>query len=483
MMTYFIKVFGCQMNQSDAERISALLEKYKLKKASSIDEADLIIFITCGVRQSAEDRVYGQINNIKKKYPERKIILTGCLAHRKDVQRRLKNKVDLYFPINDFQAFENWIIGNCLEIGNWKLEIPAQKNCHSETDYLLIKPRYAGAYSAYVPAMTGCNNFCAYCVVPYARGREYSRPAEDILKEVRSLVKKGYKEIILLGQNVNSYRDSDKNSSAEEADMVISFPKLLKLIEKIPGKFWLTFLTSHPKDMSDELIETLAKSKMICEYISLPAQSGDNEILRKMNRKYSIEHYKKLIKKIRATYKAIRPHSSLAARSVRFWQPLHSISTDIIVGFPGETKKQFENTAKLLKEVKYDMAYIAQYSPRPETAAWKLKDNVSRKEKTRREKVLTEILSKTALANNKKYVGKIVEVLVDTSSRPSPCKGEGGDGFPLLDKERVRVRLYTAHTRTQKKVIFHSNKKIPIGSFVKVKVIKAKTFGMEGKIL
>ena len=184
------------MNQSDAERISAYLEKYKIKQAASVDEADLVIFVTCGVRQSAEDRVYGQINNIKKKYSNKKIILTGCLAHRKDVQRRLKNKVDLYFLINNFQTFENWVIENCLEIGNWKLEIPAQKKYSQQRNsYLSINPEHTNAFQAFVPVMTGCNNFCSYCVVPYARGREYSRPAEDILKEVENLVKKGCKEI------------------------------------------------------------------------------------------------------------------------------------------------------------------------------------------------------------------------------------------------------------------------------------------------
>jgi tRNA-2-methylthio-N6-dimethylallyladenosine synthase len=464
------------MNQSDAERISAFLGKYKIKQAASIDEADLVIFVTCGVRQSAENRVYGQINNIKKKYSDKKIILTGCLAHRKDVQRRLKNKVDLYFPINDFQTFENWVIENCLEIGNWKLEIPAQKKrSYSFDSYLLIYSKYTNKYTVFVPVMTGCNNFCAYCVVPYARGREYSRPAEDILKEVKILVKKGCKEVILLGQNVNSYRDSNKNSSAEEADMVIDFPKLLKIIEKIPGKFWITFLTSHPKDMSDDLIETIAKSKKICEYISLPAQSGDNEILRKMNREYTVEHYKKLIKNLELSFRK--------SESLALGKSPPSISTDIIVGFPGETKKQFENSADLLRKMKFDMVYIAQYSPRPQTLAWKLKDNVSKKEKARREKVLTEILAKTALANNKKYIGKIVEVLVDRKSPSIPLFQRGKpSSLPLVKGELKRDFKYQAHTRTQKKVIFRSNKKIPVGSFAKVKITKAKAFGLEGEI-
>lgn len=438
------------MNQSDAERIASHLDQKKIKQSASIEEADFVIFVTCGVRQSAEDRVYGQINNIKKKSPEKKVILTGCLAHRKDVQRRLKNKVNLFCEIKSFpEAISPFLKGGFRGILEKQCEeknpspaLPLEKG--ERSNYLKITPNYSNPYTAYVPIMTGCNNFCAYCVVPYARGREYSRPAEDILKEIKSLIKKGYKEIMLLGQNVNSYCHPEQRPPGRCEGSRVDFPQLLQLIEKVPGHFWLTFLSSHPKDMSDELIKTLAKSKKICEYISLPAQTGDNEILRKMNRKYSIEHYKSLIKKIRGNYKKYKPNLPPA------------ISTDIIVGFPGETKKQFENSAQLLREMKFDMVYTAQYSPRPETAAWKLKDNVSKKEKEKRDKVLTDILAKTALTNNKKYIGKIVEVLVDAD-------GKG-------------------HTRTQKKVIFHSNKKIPVGSFVKVKITKAKAFGLEGEI-
>jgi tRNA-2-methylthio-N6-dimethylallyladenosine synthase len=447
------------MNHSDAERIETVFQKNKLRPTASIDEADLIVLVTCGVRQSAEDRVYGRINNIHKEYPKKKIILTGCLAHRKDVQRRLKNKVDLFATINNFpKAIVSCIKYHVLGIKKEKIYNTLYKVLNTKikpcNDYLNIIPKYTSPYIAYIPIMTGCNNFCTYCVVPYARGQEYSRPAEDILKEVKILVKKGYKEIILLGQNVNSYKGLCKNKE-------INFPKLLRLIENIPakrsaaphqtaeggfgvrGNFWITFLTSHPKDMSEELIKTIAKSKKICEYISLPAQSGDNEILSKMNRHYTVSHYRNLIKKIRADFKRYKPVIS------------PSISTDIIVGFPGETKRQFESTAKLLREMKFDMAYISQYSPRPETAAWKLEDNVSKKEKERRDKILTKIIAKTALANNKKYVGKIVEVLVDAN-------GKG-------------------HTRTQKKVIFSSNKKIPIGNFAKVKITKVKAFGLEGE--
>ncbi len=483
-MKYYLKIFGCQMNYSDAERIATLLEKNKMKSAASIDAADLIIFVTCGVRQSAEDRVYGQINNIPKKFPKKKIILTGCLAYRKDVQRRLSGKVDLFCEIKNFpETVSPFLKGGLREISNKQYTeknpsptLPLKKG--ESPNYLNITPKYSSAYSAYVPIMTGCNNFCTYCVVPYARGREYSRPAEDILKEVERLVKKGYKEIILLGQNVNSYHSQIQNpkSKIQKKSKLpitnykyrsVNFADLLKLIELIPGNFWLTFLTSHPKDISDELIETIAKSKKICEYISLPAQSGDNEILRRMNRKYTIAHYKNLIKKIRGAFRRFN------LRQMTKVEP--SISTDIIVGFPGETKKQFESTAKLLREMKFDMAYIAQYSPRPETTAWKLKDNVSKAEKVRREKVLTKILEKTALANNKKYIGKTVEVLVDTEIRRFNLR--------QMTKVEPSARKYLSHTRTQKKVIFQSSKKIPIGSFVKVKITKAKAFRLEGEIV
>ena len=406
------------MNYSDAERISALLKKYKLKKASSADEANLIVFVTCGVRQSAEDRVYGQINNLRKKYPKKKIILTGCLAHRKDVQKRLSDKINFFLPMRDICKIHELILRkfpisnnqfpNKFQNPNYQLPI---------TNYLKINPLYKSKYTAYVPIMTGCNNFCAYCVVPYARGREYSRPVEDILREVRGLIKKGYKEIILLGQNVNSYRGTDKNSSSEalaKEDKYINFSELLQLIERIPGNFWITFLTSHPKDMSDELVETIAKSKKICEYISLPAQSGDNEILRKMNRHYTVLQYKNLIKKIRQKLsfgelraKASKEKSLALGNTFKKLPP--SISTDIIVGFPGETKKQFENTSKLLREMKFDMVYISQYSPalKPPLGNWKIMSQ--KKKKPAAKKSSPKFSKKPRLKTTKNILAKLLK--------------------------------------------------------------------------
>ncbi|MDI6778325.1 MAG: MiaB/RimO family radical SAM methylthiotransferase [Patescibacteria group bacterium] len=491
-MTYCIKTFGCQMNQSDAERVATILEKYKFKPAASIDAADLIVFVTCGVRQSAENRVYGQINNIRKKFPAKYIILTGCLAHRKDVRRRLKGKVNLFTTIKDFPKeivscikYHVSSIKKKIKIHNtlYLIHNTENKPCNN---YLGITPTYTSSYTAHIPIMSGCNNFCSYCVVPYARGREYSRPVEDILKEIKGLVKKGCKEIVLLGQNVNSYnsriRTNEKRIGANirshslslvHNSRVINFADLLKLIDSIPGNFWITFLTSHPKDMSDELIETIVKSKKICEYISLPAQSGDNEILKKMNRHYTISHYKNIVKKIRTAFLRLNL-KNFEGLALKIYP---SISTDIIVGFSGETKKQFENTAKLMREIKFDMTYVSQYSPRPETAAWRLKDNVSRSEKVRREKVLTKILEKTALENNKKYIRKIVEVLVDKRFDLEELQATASKG-----KVEPWTGKYLGHTRTQKKVIFRSNKKIPVRSFAKVKITKAKAFGLEGEI-
>ncbi len=361
-MKYHIITYGCQMNKSDSERIAGILENDGYKAAPNINGADLVIVNMCSVRQSAVNRVYGlseKLADIKKKKPELRTILTGCILSKD--RKKMKNKFDEIISVQEVNSTVSAISG---------------KNSSS------IHPLYSSTFSAYIPIMTGCNNFCSYCVVPYTRGREYSRPVSEIVSEIQRIIKKGYVEIILLGQNVNSYKNNQ------------NFPELLKTIHNIPGKFWLSFLTSHPKDFSDELIEVMANSPKICPYIHLAVQSGDNQILKRMNRNYTIEQYEKIISKIRQKI------------------PQINISTDIIVGFPGETKRQFAHTKKLMKKIKFDMAYIAQYSPRDKTDAAKLKDNVSSREKKRRNRVLNKILKKTALRNNQKYIGQKVEALV-----------------------------------------------------------------------
>ncbi len=427
-MKYYIQIYGCQMNKSDAERVASLLHSIGYKEADNKEQADLIVLVTCSVRQSAEDRVYGLMRHIKKlkaQSPKLKVILTGCMALRKEVIKRLKN-IDIFLNIKDLQKLP--------ELLNKKGE--QQK---IET-YFSIKPKYQSSFTAYVPIMTGCNNFCAYCIVPYVRGREESRSPEEVIEEVKELISQGYKEVILLGQNVNSY--SPKPQAQSSKPKINDFPDLLEAIANLKGDFWLRFVTSHPKDLSDKLINIIAQNKKITEYIHLPIQAGDNQILKKMNRGYTVSHYKNLIKKIRQQI------------------PEVAISTDIIVGFPGETKKQFDNTAKLMKEIKFDMAYVAQYSPREETAAAKLKDNIPKTEKKRREEVLTKILKQTALENNLKLVGETVEVLVD---------------------KKVKDDIWLGKTRTFKAVKFKSKKKL-LSKFVKIKITRAESFRLEGEI-
>jgi tRNA-2-methylthio-N6-dimethylallyladenosine synthase len=355
-MHYFIVTFGCQMNKSDSERIATILENKGYKQASKINGADLIVVNMCSVRQSAVDRVYGlapKFKKLKAENPKLKTVLTGCIL-KKD-----RNK---------FQKVFNSI---------WNIE-----------DYLSISPKYQSNFRAFIPISNGCNNFCAYCVVPFTRGPLVCYDHRKILGEVKNVVNPhtkrgqgtegtkinkvsphygvGVKEIWLLGQNVNDYNSPTDSS--------VDFPKLLKLVNDIPGNFQIRFTSPNPKNFSDELIEIMAKSEKVAKYLNLPVQSGDNQILKKMNRPYTVKQYKNLVKKIRKKI------------------PNINLSTDVIVGFPGETKKQFENTVKLFKEIKFNMAYIAKYSPRPGTAAFKMKDNVPLKEKKRREKILMDII-------------------------------------------------------------------------------------------
>lgn len=430
---YHLITIGCQMNKSDSERVANFLEENGYQEKADWLGAKLIILTTCGIRQSAEDRVYGLVNQIRKVNKEAAIVITGCLAKRKDVMRRLVGKVDLFMPINElpnlFHLLSESRPENVLNLEELR-ELSGEK-------YLAILPKHDSNYTAYIPIGNGCNNFCSYCVVPYARGREVYRPASDIIGEVKSLASKGYKEIVLIAQNVNSYKSDN-----------FSFPKLLEAVIKIPGDFWVRFSSSHPKDMSSDLIKIIGSSSKIANHLHLAVQSGDDQILKAMNRKYTANHYRELISKIREL------------------RPSISITTDVIVGFPGETKKQFKETVKLFRELKFEMAYISQYSPRPGTASWNMKDNVSREEKKKREKELNEIIKKTSLTFNKKLINSAVKVLVDGIN----AKGK-----------------FYGKTSESKMVLFTDSNKTPdlkiIGNFVTVKIKKAMTFGLEGELV
>lgn len=419
------------MNKSDSERIAAVLENMNYKPASDISGADLVVVNMCSVRQSAVDRVYGlyrKFRKLREKNKGLKTILTGCVL-KKD-KTIFKERFDLILDIKNLATLPRLLTNKKNYVAGFR-----SKN------YLKIKPRYETSFRAYIPIIVGCSNFCSYCVVPHARGPEVSRPAEEIICEIKQLVKRGYKDIWLLGENVNSYRGGLTRIKTR-TNAGVNFPKLLRLINNIPGEFWVSFTSSHPKDFSDELIGTVAKCGKVNKYISLPIQSGDDAILKKMNRPYAAKEYKNLVRKICKKIPGV------------------AISTDVIVGFPGETKKQFENTVKLFKEMKFDMAYIAQYSERAGTAADKMEDNVSHQEKERREKVLTEVLKQTAAENNRKYIGKIVEVIV----------------------EERKNQFLIGKTRTYKTVKFESDKDLT-GKIVKVKIIDAMPWGLKGEFV
>ncbi|MDD5032533.1 MAG: tRNA (adenosine(37)-N6)-dimethylallyltransferase MiaA [Candidatus Pacebacteria bacterium] len=394
-MKYFIATYGCQANIADSERIETRLKNRGYKKTLDEKEANILVVNACSVRQSAMDRVYGKINKFSKKGG--KIILTGCVLEAD--KKKLKNKVsEIWNPEEYFD------------------EVPVHNN----------------GITAQIPIMSGCDNFCTYCAVPFTRGREKSRPDKEIISEVRGLVQKRHKEIWLLGQAVNKYKFRKTD-----------FPKLLRKLDKIPGKFWLRFTSPHPHDFSDELIKTLASLKHFPRYINLPLQSGDNEILKKMNRNYTAEEYFLLDSKIKKT------------------MPDIAISTDAIVGFPGETRKQFKNTLDLFKRLKFDMAFLSEYSSRSGTAAaMTMKDDISKKEKGRRKNELNKILIKTASLNNKKFLGKTIEVLTE--------KTKDGRIFGRSEGNKVVEIKNTAGAK--------------IGEFAKVKIAKTGPWKLEGEI-
>jgi len=371
---YFILTYGCQMNISDSERIAFLLENQGYQQALNENRTDLIVVNMCSVRQSAVDRIYGfgeKIKSLKKKNKNLKTILTGCIS-RKD-HKKLNEIFDLVLNIKSLSQWPKYFEAGFLS----ELWPPLLRQ---DSQYFKIQPKQISKFSALIPISSGCNNSCAYCVVPFTRGPLTCRGHKEIIKETKSVIKNGAKEIWLLGQNVNDYK-SPTNSK-------INFSKLLEMINNIDADFWIRFTSPNPKDFSGKIINAMAKLEKITEYLNLPVQSGDNEILKKMNRTYTVKSYKDLVGRIRKKIPGI------------------SLSTDVIIGFPTETRKQFQNTAKLFKEIKFDMAYIAKYSPRPRTKANESKDDISKKEKQMRWLTLTKILKITALENNKKYVGK-----------------------------------------------------------------------------
>lgn len=423
------------MNYVDAEIIASTLLERGGKATENHADADLAIIVTCGVRASAEERIVSWTSRFKAENKNIKIVLTGCLSHRKDIESRLAGVVDLFIPI------ENWIT-RLEEIFETEVNKPSLQN-----DFYGILPQHRSTFQAYIPIMTGCNNFCSYCVVPYARGREKSRKPEEILDEVKNLVKNGYKEIYLLGQNVNSYCGIDDKRKSW------SFARLLKKIDKIQGDFWIRFISSHPKDITKEMLEAYASCGKVSLNLHLPIQSGSNRILKLMNRKYTREDYLKKISLIREII------------------PKIVLSTDIIVGFPGETKKDFQDSLDIVKEVGYEMLFSLKYSPRPETVALKMKDDVSAQDKIMRQQKLDKTWKNIAQQKNERFLGKSIIILVDRIKAKLDKKGKT-DYFACgksFDNKDAMAK------------ISDKNKKL-IGQWAKIEVKEVNASALKGKL-
>lgn len=369
LKTYFLFTLGCQMNESDSERIEATLSKYGLTPATE-SSADLIIVNACSVRQKPMDRIWGKLKVWSLINPKAKKVLTGCVLPS-DL-KKLTEKFDFWFRIEDLGQLKTYLAPRNLD--NLSRLARAKTGKNKFDNYLEIEPKRDSQELAYVPIMSGCNNFCSYCAVPYTRGREWSRSPKTIVEEVRCLVEKDYREIILLGQNVCSY--SYQQTAISKQQNINGFVKLLEELIQIPGDFKISFMSPHPKDFSDELINLIATEPKISKQIHLPLQSGDDQILKKMNRHYTANQYLSLVDNLKNKIKDLE------------------ISTDIIVGFPGESKKTFQNTVKIAKKCRFNKAYVSIYSPRPGTMAdTKLRDNVPMAEKKKRWLVLEKLIN------------------------------------------------------------------------------------------
>ncbi len=413
MPQYYIWTIGCQMNKAESERLGSFFEQRGYQSTATAEKADIIVLNSCVVRQSAEDRVINKLNalkSLKRLRPNLTIAVTGCLVNS-DIEQLKKDfpQIDYFFKPGDCPQW--------LE----KVELAQALPQH-------LPP------SVYVPIIQGCNNFCSYCIVPYRRGRERSRPVAEITSEVRELVHRGVKEVTLLGQNVDSY-GHDLPDKPDLAD-------LLNELNTIDGLARLRFLTNHPKDMSTKLIETAAYLDKVCEQISLPVQSGNNDILKAMRRGYTVEHYRRLIAEIRRKIPGV------------------ALSTDVIVGFPSESEEQFQQTFGLLSELKFDTIHVAAYSPRAGTiAAKELEDNVPAAEKKRRLNMIEQLQESIAAEINAQLLGKTVEVLVEGKN-----KGK-----------------WYGRTRSGK-LVFFSDSGDYLGQLVEIRIEKTSPWSLQGKI-
>lgn len=435
-MNYLIKTYGCQMNVHESEKLAGIVEDMGYTLCQKNEDADLIIFNTCAIRESAEQKIFAHIGELKKLKQKNKnliIAICGCMTQQNGYAEAIIKKfpfVDIIFGTHNIASFKELILKRKKQ--KRVIEITQTEDI-SARDHM-PKKRTSGV-NAWVNIMYGCNNFCSYCIVPYVRGREVSRPKAEIVCEVKALIKEGYKQITLLGQNVNSYGNDLDNGD--------TFASLLSELDGLSGDFWLTFMTSHPKDIKKEVIDIIASSKHIMHYIHLPLQSGSDRILKLMNRKYDFASYLKKIEYAREKISDVE------------------FSSDIIVGFPTETEEDFLQTVNVVKKIRYEQLFMFIYSKRKGTVAEKLDGQVELSVKKDRLKRLIAIQNEIGSSIAKDYVGKVVKVLV-TAAHPKK------KGYLL------------GSTFTNKNITFQGDESL-IGQFVLVKVESSKLTVLNGK--
>lgn len=436
--TFLIRTYGCQANEHDTETITGLLQAMSFEATEDEREADVILFNTCAIRENAEDKVFGELGrlkHLKKEKPELVLGVCGCMSQEEAVVNRILKSyqhVDLIFGTHNIHRLpvlvRDAFFNKEMVVEVWSKEGDVVEN--------VPKVRKEGL-RAWVNIMYGCDKFCTYCIVPYTRGKERSRRPEDVIAEVRDLARQGYKEIFLLGQNVNAY-------GKDFTDIEYGFGDLMDEVRKIDVPR-IRFTTSHPRDFDDHLIEVLAKKGNLVEHIHLPVQSGNSEVLKKMARKYTREHYLELVRKIKEAI------------------PDVVLTTDIIVGFPGETEEQFQETLSLVEEVGFDSAYTFIYSPRHGTPAAGMEDNVSEQEKKDRLQRLIALVNRLGREKNEALRGQVLELLVEGPSKNNP-------------------EMMTGRTRTNKIVHFKGSEDC-IGQLIHVKITEPQTWTLYGEVV
>lgn len=436
---YMIQTFGCQMNEHDSEKLCAMLDDMGYVKGMMVEECDLIIYNTCAIRENAELKVFGNLGHLKfakRKNPDLKIAVCGCMTQQSHVVEEIKSKynhVDLVFGTHNLYKFPELLVTSMdsskILVDVWDVDGEVVEGLRSSRKFEL---------KAFVNIMYGCNNFCTYCIVPYTRGRERSRNPEDIIKEIKELVANGTKEITLLGQNVDSY--------GKTLDNPVTFAELLRMTNEIEGLERIRFMTSHPKDISDEVIYAMRDCDKVCEFLHLPVQCGSTKLLKKMNRHYSKEHYLEIIEKAKKEIPDI------------------AFSTDLMIGFPGETEEDLLDTIDVVEKVRYDSAFTFIYSKRKGTPAAEMEDQIEDDVKHERFNRVLEKVNEIVKEINDSYKDKVVEVLVE-------------------GKSKTDENVLSGRTRQNKLVNFTGGSEDLTGKLVKVKIVDPKSFSLNGVLI